>query len=332
MRKITVAQIGTNYYSHGPFAWESIVKQSDIFDVKGYALPENERERLPEQVKRFEGHREMTVKEILEDPEIEAVVIETDEIYLTKYALMVAQAGKHIHMEKPGGIELANFEKLIETVKKSGKVFHTGYLYRYNPCMIELMEQIKRGELGEIISVEAQMNCLHSKEVREWLKNFPSGMLFFLGCHMIDMIFRIQGPPEEIIPLSCSTGADGVKTDDFGMAVMRYKNGVSIAKAHDSQFGGFVKRSLVVTGTKATVELSPLEMYADNDMLFTEKTDFTNPNWGDTGTKSKSQPFVRMDGMLSAFASYVRGEKENPYTPDYELELYKTILKCCGVD
>jgi predicted dehydrogenase len=33
-------------------------------------------------------------------------------------------------MEKPGGISLAEFETLIDTVKQSGKVFHTGYMYR----------------------------------------------------------------------------------------------------------------------------------------------------------------------------------------------------------
>jgi len=35
---------------------------------------------------------------------------------------------------------------------------------------------------------------------------------------------------------------------------------------------------------------------------------------------------------MDSFASYVRGEKENPYTLEYELNLYKTILKCCEVN
>lgn len=332
MKKIRVAQIGINFFSHGRFIWESMKKQSDIFELVGYALPENERQRLSDQLHIFDGYREMTVKEILEDSEIDAVAIETDEIYLTKYALMVAKAGKHIHMEKPGGRELADFEQLIEAVKKKGTVFHTGYMYRYNPYVIELIEKIKRGELGEIVSVEAQMNCSHTKEVREWLKDFPGGMLFFLGCHLIDLILRIQGPPEEIIPLCCSTGADGVTSQDFGMSVLKYKNGVSFAKAHDNQIGGFARRSLVVTGTKATVEISPLEMFAENNLQFTEKTEFTSEDWSDRGVKCSCEPFNRYDGMMAAFASYVRGEKENPYTLDYELALYKTLLKCCGVN
>jgi hypothetical protein len=48
------------------------------------------------------------------------------------------------------------------------------------------------------------------------------------------------------------------------------------------------------------------------------------------GKNSKSEKFDRYDNMMKSFAEYVRGEKSNPYTPDFELELYKTILKACG--
>ena len=39
----------------------------------------------------------------------------------------------------------------------------------------------------------------------------------------------------------------------------------------------------------------------------------------------------RYDPMMTGFAQIVRGERENPYTPDYELELFKLVLKACGV-
>ena len=98
MKKIRVAQIGTSENSHGNCIWESMIKQKDIFDVVGYAFPENEREKFPDRAKAFDGYHEMTVDEILSNPEIEAVAVETEEIYLTKYALLAAKAGKHLHM------------------------------------------------------------------------------------------------------------------------------------------------------------------------------------------------------------------------------------------
>ena len=118
MKKIKVAQIGTSRYSHGTAVWKRLLKQSELFDVVGFAFPEGEREKFPEQMNAFEGYREMEVEDILNDPDIEAVVVETEEIYLTKYAIMVAEASKHLHMEKPGGVELAEFKRLIEILKE----------------------------------------------------------------------------------------------------------------------------------------------------------------------------------------------------------------------
>ncbi|MBQ8804006.1 MAG: Gfo/Idh/MocA family oxidoreductase [Tyzzerella sp.] len=329
MRKMKVAQIGTSANSHGNLIWNSLKKQSDIFEIVGYAFPENEREKFPKAMMHFEGYREMTVEEILNDSEIEAVVIETEEIYLTKYAIMAAKAGKHIHMEKPGGRKLREFETLMKIMKDSEKVFHVGYMYRYNPCVIELMQQIENGDFGEIISIEAQMSCTHKKEVREWFGNFKGGNMFFLGCHLIDLIFRIQGTPKNIIPLNRSTGVDGVNAEDFGMAVLEYERGASFAKVNSTEMGGYLRRQFVVTGTKATVELKPFEIDTGCGHKTTKTyCDFTD--WHQNGIQTTTEIFDRYDGMMRAFAEYVVGEKNNPYTLDYELELYKIILKCCG--
>ena len=331
MKKIKIAQIGMNGNSHGPDIFNTLKKFPEIFEIVGYVLPENERGRLDNnRMAAFEGYKELTLDEVLNNSEIEAVTIETDEIYTAKYALMAAKAGKHIHMEKPGGTSLAEFEELIAEVKKGGKVFHTGYMYRYNPYVIEILKKVKSGELGEIISVEAQMNCIHPKEKRQWLEAFPGGMMFFLGCHLVDLILLIQGQPEKIIPYNKCTGAGGVTAKDFGMAIFEYKNGISFAKTNATEIGGFARRQLVVVGTKGMVELKPLEMY-ENGQMYTEKTEYDSTDWNNMGVTVKSDYIDRYENMMSSFAEYVRGDRENPYTYDYELELYKTVLKACGV-
>ena len=330
MRKIKIAQIGTSQYSHGSDIFQSLTKQKDIFEVVGYALPENEREKFPNRMGVFEGYYEMSVEEILNNPEIEAVTVETEEIYLTKYAKMVADYGKHIHMEKPGSPSLNEFEELIETVIKNGTVFHTGYMYRYNPYVKELMQKVRNGELGEIISVEAQMNSCHPIISRQWLENFPGGMMFFLGGHLVDFILQIKGVPEKIIPFNSCTGNNGVTSEDFGMAVLQYKNGVSFAKTIADEFGGFIRRQVVVTGTKGTVEIKPLEIQTGSKqytkMTICKDTD----RWVASGETKESPLYDRYDEMMASFAAMVRGEKENPWSYEYELELYKTILKACG--
>lgn len=330
MRKIKIAQIGTSLCSHGTDIWDYINSQNDVFEVVGYALPENEREKCPTRLNTFDAEREMSVEEILNNPEIEAVTIETEEMYLSKYALMAARAGKHIHMEKPGSQSLADFEELIETVRKNGTVFHTGYMYRYNPAVIETFKQVKNGELGEIISVDTAMSCIHSTQMRKHVGNFKGGMLFFLGCHLIDLIYTINGAPEKIIPLSRATGIDGLDVEDFGMAVLEYKNGVSVVSTNDIEYGGFPCRHLRVVGSKKTIEIKPLEMFCEDNKLISVKTEYTSDSWADRGITTEFGPFDRYSAMIDSFAAMVRGEKTNPYTLDYELELYKIILKACG--
>ena len=51
MKKIKIAQIGLNEYSHSLEIFQSLEKQGDIFEIVGYALPENEENRLPNKAK-----------------------------------------------------------------------------------------------------------------------------------------------------------------------------------------------------------------------------------------------------------------------------------------
>ena len=330
MKPIKIALIGVNENSHYHQVLSRICQLTELFEVVGIAFPENEKERLPKNCARYAHLPELTVEKIMNDPTIEAVAVETDEIYCTKYALLAAKAGKHVHMEKPGGRELADFEELIATVKEKNLIFCPGYMYRWNPYIMELMEAIERGDLGEIISVEAQMSRTDTVEDRHWMGQFPGGMLFFLGCHLLDLIYRIQGQPKNVIPLSRSTGLDGVASEDFGMAVLEYEHGVSFARVVATELGGHRRRQLVVTGSKATWELMPLETGPEAAMV-TGRTIYTERKWGHPGEKSTCEPFDRYIDMLTNFAQSVRGEKENPYSPDYELEVYKLLLRCCGV-
>ncbi len=333
MKKIRIAQIGTSLHSHGNFIWGSIKKQSDLFEIAGYAFPENEREKFPGQMAAFDGFREMSVEEILSDPGIEAVAVETEEIYLTKYALAAAKAGKHVHMEKPGGTDLKMFEKLVETLREKNLTFSTGYMYRFNPKVREALDKVKEGDLGEIYAVEALMDCAHNDEYRRWLKVLPGGMMFFLGCHLVDLIYMIMGEPEEIIPLNCSTGIGGIDSDDYGFALFRHKNGISFAKCCDCEPGGYLRRQLVICGSKGTIEIRPLE-YAANDKkggMYTDMLESHSPSWNTPGIISRSEIYDRYDEMIRNFALMVRGERENPFGYDYELGLYKTVLKACGV-
>ena len=84
------------------------------------------------------------------------------------------------------------------------------------------------------------------------------------------------------------------------------------------------------------MELKPLEM---TDVSIPSSPTVTGVrvsrdvnNWFDEGEFRYSDTFPRYENMLKAFGEYVLGERKNPYSLDYELELFKTVMKCCGVE
>ena len=337
MRKIRIAQIGMNRYSHAPEIFTTLKLHPEVFDLVGYALVEDERDTCKDKLKYFEGYPELTLDEILNDPTIEAVAVETDEIHLLKYALMAAEHGKHIHMEKPGSQCFEDFEKLIDTMRQTGKVFHTGYMYRYNPLIADAIRRAKAGEFGHIYSVEAHMSRRDTKETREWFGSFKGGMMFYLGCHLVDLVMQLQGEPQAVIPLNTATGIDGVNTEDLGFAVLQYPHAVSVIRMGGTEIAGFKRRQLVICGSKRTVEIYPLELgLMDTEREFMHYAEKNEAYIGEDGNSvrehSRSEDFQRYEGMLLAFASMVRGERDNPYSLDYELSLFRVILRCCGID
>ncbi|MBR2342624.1 MAG: Gfo/Idh/MocA family oxidoreductase [Clostridia bacterium] len=329
MKRIRIIQIGIAH-AHATAVLRGLGRLPDLYELVGYVIPESERAEYEERKSYLGNAREYTLEEALADPTVDAFTIETAERDLSKYALAAVRAGKHVHMDKPGGFSLTEFEELIRTAKEKRSVLHFGYMYRYNPEIKKLIARVKSGELGEIFSVDAEMSCAHKERDRLALREMPGGMMFFLGCHLIDLILSIMGSPEQIIPCNTSTKIGGVDVTDYGFAVFKYPRGLATARTADVELGGFARRRLVVSGRLGTVELRPLEFYEERNMLYTVRTEYSSPDWGDTGMSERSEVYDRYDGMLTAFAKMVRGEMENPYTYDYELELYRTVLRAAG--
>ena len=349
MKKIRIAQIGVEH-DHAQMTMTALLALPDIFEVVGYCDPEESGVLVNGQVMvtgyllkkglhilgedAYAGVPKYTISELLAMDDLDAVAIETSETNLFKYALLFAEKGIHVHMDKPGGLEYADFVRLTETCKKTGATLHLGYMYRYNPEYKRLLQEVRDGKYGEIYSVECHMDCKHPDQKRDWLKKYPGGMMFFLGCHLVDIIYTIMGEPEEVLALNTSTGINGAQGEDYGFAVFRYPHGVSFAKTCAAEPGGFLRRQLVVCGEKGTVQFMPFEAYeggTGSASLYTRvrTVDTDLGNWGTDGTYRETS-FDRYMPMLKAFASYVRGEAENPYTSEYELRLYRLLMKACG--
>lgn len=331
MRRIKVAQIGTSETGHAMQVFRTLAAHPEVFEIIGYADVDRHTKPLN---KAFEGYRRLRAEELLAAPDLDAVLIECDENLQTHYAMQAAQLGLPIHLEKPGGMDPAAFQHLMDEVESRNLLLHTGYMYRYNPAVLYALDAVRSGRLGRVYSITADMSCLHTPEMRRWLKSCPGGMMFYLGCHLVDLICLFQGMPEAVLPMN-GTVEPGYG-EDFGMAVFRYRDGVSTARASAAEPGGFQRRQLVICGTKGTIEIKPLERLHGGDLVSTELVEhYADANgtcpWNREGRRILSEPYNRYECMLLTFAAMVRGEVQNAFTPAYERSLHRLVMQACGV-
>lgn len=332
MNKIRVVQVGTKH-DHAADAALTIKSLSDTYLLLGIIEEDDNAVKTARLNEDYNGLPFISWDEAF-DLKPDAFIIESDEKNLTKNALKAIEKGYHVHIDKPGSEDTEEFARLCMTAKEKGVVLSLGYMYRYNPAVLYAKELINSGKLGKIIGIEAQMNCSYSdKNKRLWLKNFSGGMMYFLGCHLIDLVVSMQGYPKEIIPFNTSTNLGGIDSLDYGFCVFKYENGVSFVKTNATECNGFDRRQLVITGSKGTFEIKPFEITVGKGRLKkltkARVTFGIDEKWADNSSEVEFAPVNRYDAMFGEFAKYIRKEKENPFSYEYEAKLHGIIMQCC---
>ncbi len=335
MKKVRVVQIGVGH-DHAADIYQTLRALPEEYDIAGVCEPDETLRAAAALNPVYAGARWLTLDEALSAPGLDAAIVESGEKQLVGYAQACADRGLPVHMDKPCGEDCAAFAHLVGTLRARRLPLHVGYMYRYNPAVRRCLELKASGALGEIFSVEAQMSACHSAEKRAWLSQFEGGMMFFLGCHLVDLVYTLQGEPEEVVPFNASTMNGGVDSLDYAFALFRYKNGVSFVRACASEVNGFDRRQLAVCGTKGTVVIQPLERRTGGPQFeqvsparITLRDEAGGP-FSAAGTDVVFGPFGRYLDMMRAFARIARGEAANPFSYDHELAVQRLLLAACG--
>ena len=137
MERIRVAQIGIGH-DHASGVFETLQLMQDEVEIVGYCIPDDDRTFVETRIKYYAGFPQLSLEEILNDPTIRAVTVETEDHLLTKYTQFALDAGKHVHMDKPGGTDQCAFERMTKTAEEKGLALSLGYMYRFNPALLEL--------------------------------------------------------------------------------------------------------------------------------------------------------------------------------------------------
>ena len=151
-------------------------------------------------------------KEMLHLVDGVSVVVPTDLHYgVVKECL---NAGKHVLVEKPITLSSERAKELVEIAKEKNLVLSVGYLFRFNPAVIELKKRLKERS-GKIQYITSRY--IHSSNP----PRADSGVVFNLGIHMIDILNFVLGKKPKKVYCKC-TNVLNLKNEDCATIMLNY--------------------------------------------------------------------------------------------------------------
>lgn len=139
------------------------------------------------------------VEELMEDPDIQAIVICTTQHFHYQYAKMAIDHGKHVMVEKPFMTTLDEAKEIYAYAKEKGKIVQCFQNRRYDSDFLTVQKVIESGKLGELLEVEMHFDY-YRPEVPESVKEFKfyDSYLYGHGCHTLDQVISYFGEPDSI--------------------------------------------------------------------------------------------------------------------------------------
>jgi len=251
-RRIRVAVLGIGH-AHGPNK-VSVLRSMPEYDFAGICEPDSTQ---PRHAAPFQGVHWLSLKKLLDDASIEFVAVESRVQENLAYAQMAVDAGKFVHLDKAPGQDLHKLKKLLTDAARRKRVVQMGYDWRYHPAMRTAIEAARKGWLGDIYGLQATINKPITAEERLPLAAFRGGMMFELGCHMIDRMVDLLGRPTKIASFlrHDSKIADGLA--DNTLAIFEYDRALAEVYIAALQPNGNSYRTFKVLGTNGTATVRP---------------------------------------------------------------------------
>ncbi|MBW2146360.1 MAG: Gfo/Idh/MocA family oxidoreductase [Deltaproteobacteria bacterium] len=203
-------------------------------------------------------------RDVLESPEVEALVVATPAEHHYSLALEALRAEKHVFVEKPMALRLEDGEDLVEQAQKVGRTLMVGHLLEYHPAVPKMKDLIDAGELGRIQYVYS--NRLNLGKVRN-----EENILWSFAPHDISIILRLLGEmPTQVTALGGNYLRPGIA--DVTISTMSFDSGV---KAHIfvSWLHPYKEQRLVVVGDQKMMVFNDVES-KDKLLLFDRGIDW----------------------------------------------------------
>ena len=184
--------------------------------------------RTPERLKALSAKFGVTktfrdYREMLADPDLDAVSIVTMWDQHTDPTLAALAAGKHVFLEKPMASTIADCNKIIAAAKKARGILQIGHICRFNPRYRMAKQAIDSGKIGKIVAMSSRRN-IPAAWTPEILNKI--GPIVGDSIHDTDLMLWFTG--DRVASAYAQTvSVRGLKFPDIGQTMYRFRGGAT---------------------------------------------------------------------------------------------------------
>lgn len=170
-----------------------------------------------------------SLEAMLEDPEVDAVLIATPHSTHPELIERASAAGRHIFVEKPLALTVADSLKAIAAAREAGVVLQIGHNRRRQPANRRIKAMLDAGELGTVMQLEGSHSApgALNPELVAWRRDpveCPAGGMTALGIHEVDTFNYLVGPAKRVTAFSKQL-VGLTDLDEATMAVIEFESG-----------------------------------------------------------------------------------------------------------
>jgi predicted dehydrogenase len=192
-------------------------------------------------------------EELVADPDVDVVYVATPHSHHLEHALLAIGAGKHVLVEKPLTRSVAESELLLDAARDAGVFCMEAMWTRFLPHVAALRGAIARGEIGEVVTVEAEFDVFfpYDPTHRLFAPELAGGALLDLGIYPIAFAHDLMG-----VPTSVTAQGTLAKTgvDDHVAIVLQWDGGQQAVLHMSSRASG--PHAATIIGTQGRIELA----------------------------------------------------------------------------
>lgn len=170
-----------------------------------------------------------SVEALCADPNVEAVYVATPHQMHAEHVCLAAHAGKHVLVEKPMAVTLADCEAMIAAAKKGGVHIIVGHSHSFNAPVLRAREMIESGKHGRvrmITTLNFTDYMYRPRRPEELDTGQGGGVIFSQGAHQIDIVRLLGGGKVRSVRAAAGMWDPARPTEGAYSALLTFEDGV----------------------------------------------------------------------------------------------------------